>query len=320
MGLPEEPLPTSLGEFSVDFMTDDQYPACAIIIPHFNDVERLVRCLSALMPQVTPEVEVVVVDNGSTQPLDPVRVAWPDLRIVTEPIKGAAAARNRGVAETGAQGLLFLDSDCVPAENWLARAQEVIGQADITGGAIDVFDETPPPRTGAEAFETIFAFDNRTYIETKGFSVTANLITTRDIFARAGPFRPGLSEDLDWCHRATAAGARLAYDEDLRVAHPTRSDWPALRRKWRRLTDEAWCLRDTTLPARASWALRALVMPISVVAHAPRIFFSPRLDGPGERFAAFATLIRLRLLRCLWMLRQAAGASPGGRPAGVKSR
>ena len=300
-------------------MTD---PICAIIIPHFNDVERLSRCLSALMPQVTPEVEVVVVDNGSDQSLDPVRAAWPALRIVTEPGRGAAAARNRGVAETDAPGLLFLDCDCVPAEDWLtrARALAVIGQADITGGAIDVFDETSPPRSGAEAFETIFAFDNRAYIETKGFSVTANLVTTRAIFERTGPFRPGLSEDLDWCHRATAAGARLTYDDRLRVAHPTRSDWPALKRKWRRLTDEAWRLRSTTVAARAGWALRALAMPVSVAAHAPRIFFSPRLDGPGERFAAFATLVRLRLLRCVWMLRQAAGPGLSDRQMGAPAR
>jgi len=295
-------------------------PDHAVIIPHFNDVERLLRCLSALMPQVTPEVEVVVVDNGSSQPLDPVRAAWPDLRVVTEPERGAAAARNRGVAETSAPALTFLDCDCVPADNWLARARAMIGQADITGGAIDVFDETPPPRSGAEAFETVFAFDNRAYIETKGFSVTANLITTRAVFDRTGPFRPGLSEDLDWCHRATAAGARLTYDENLRVSHPTRPDWPALKRKWRRLTDEAWGLRDMTFAARAGWALRALAMPVSVVAHAPRIFFSPRLDGPGERFAAFATLLRLRLLRCAWMLRQAAGPSAigGHKSAGAR--
>ena len=261
-----------------------------------------------------------LIGHDVTQPLDPVRTAWPDLRIVTEPIKGAAAARNRGVAETGARGLLFLDCDCVPAKDWLSRARDLIGQADITGGAIDVFDETPPPRSGAEAFETIFAFDNRAYIETKGFTVTANLVTTRAVFDRTGPFRPGLSEDLDWCHRATAAGARLAYDENLRVAHPTRPDWPALRRKWRRLTDEAWGLRETTLPARAGWALRALAMPVSVAAHAPRILFSPRLDGPGERFAAFATLIRLRLLRCLWMLRQAVGPGPVGRRLEAESR
>ena len=81
----------------------------AIIIPHFNDVTRLTRCLAALLPTVPPGVEVVVVDNGSTESLDPVRAAWPDLRIVTEDRKGAYAARNRGVAETTAQRLFFLD-------------------------------------------------------------------------------------------------------------------------------------------------------------------------------------------------------------------
>lgn len=110
--------------------------------------------------------------------------------------------------------------------------------ADLVGGRVSVFDETPPPRTGAQAFEVAFAFDNRAYIAAKGFSVTANLVTRRDVFLATGPFVHGVSEDLDWCRRATAKGFRLAYDDDLRVGHPSRNDWPALRRKWQRVAED----------------------------------------------------------------------------------
>lgn len=51
-----------------------------------------------------------------------------------------------------------------------------------------------------------------------------------------GPFSAGLSEDLEWCRRATAAGNQLFYDPGLRVRYPLRSDWAALERKWRRLS------------------------------------------------------------------------------------
>lgn len=279
----------------------------AVIIPHYNDVARLLRCLEDLFAMPLDGAEIVVVDNASTQSLDPVRQRFPGLRVVTEPQKGAAAARNRGVAETAAPLLLFLDADCRPAPDWLATARAVAGRAELVGGRIDVFDETPPPRSGAEAFETVFAFDCRSYVEQKGFSVTANLLTRRDVFADVGGFVVGLSEDLDWCHRATARGHRLVYEDALRVRHPTRSDWAALRRKWQRLTEEAFALNGTAPAARLRWGLRAIAMPASAIAHLPRIATAPALSGPGERAAAAATLLRLRVLRMGWMLRQAAG-------------
>ncbi len=282
----------------------------AIIIPHYNDTVRLGRCLAALMPQVGPGTEVLVVDNGSTDSLDAVRAAFPGLRIVIEAAKGAANARNRGVAETAAPFLVFLDSDCLPAPGWLAAAQTALTRstADLVGGRVEVFDETPGPRTGAQAFEAVFAFDNRAYVERRGFSVTANLVTRREVFLATGPFVHGLSEDLDWCRRAVAKGFRLAYDDTLRVAHPSRGDWPALARKWRRLTAEGFGVNGRSPARRLLWAGRALLMPVSVLAHAPRILRHPALRG-GERTRALRTLLRLRLARMRWMLGQALRGS-----------
>lgn len=278
----------------------------AIIIPHYNDTDRLIRCLDALGPQLADDVELVVVDNASTKPLDPVLSRFPDLRIVTEPRKGAAHARNRGVGETTAPTLLFTDSDCLPAVDWVAVARKTLARntADLVGGRVSVFDETAPPRTGAQAFEAAFAFDNRAYIAAKGFSVTANLVTHRDVFLATGPFVHGISEDLDWCRRATAKGFRLAYDGDLRVGHPSRNDWPALRRKWQRVTEELFGVNGRSPARRLAWAARALTMPVSILAHTPRVLRHPDLTG-GERLRALATLVRLRLLRMVWMLGQA---------------
>lgn len=280
-------------------------PHAAVIIPHFNDAVRLKRCLDALMPQIDPNTDVVVVDNGS-DPSPEAMVAShdPKVRLLYETRKGAAHSRNRGVAETSASRIFFLDCDCVPSSDWLATAYEVAKQADLVGGQVTVFAETPPPRSGAEAFETVFAFDNRTYVQSKGFSVTANLLTTRVVFDRIGGFTPGLSEDLDWCRRATAAGFELAYEARLKVSHPARADWPALSRKWRRLTDESWALEDRGMTDRLRWGLRALAMLPSVCWHMPRVVQHPALEGGGERIRAALTLAKLRSQRCLWMLCQ----------------
>lgn len=280
----------------------------AIIIPHYNDVTRLITCLDALDP-VPDTVELVVVDNGSTDDLSPVRRAYPQLRIITETQKGAAMARNAGVAETTAPRLLFLDCDCVPSSDWIDTALGIADQADIIGGLVDVFDETLPPRTGAQAFETIFAFDNADYIAQKGFSVTANILTRRDVFMATGPFRTGVSEDLDWCHRARAEGFELIYAPNLKVSHPSRTDWAALARKWKRLTQEAFGINGASPTARLKWAMRAMLMPISILAHLPKVLRSKRISGLRDRFVAAGTLIRLRMQRMVWMLRQAAGGS-----------
>lgn len=284
-----------------------------VIIPHYNDVVRLRRCLEALRPQLEAvnadgaRVDVVLVDNCSTDPLEEIHSFWPDLRILREPEKGAAAARNCGVHATHAEALFFLDADCVPRADWLATALEIHTRADVTGGQVTVFDETPAPRRGAQAFETVFAFDNRAYVEEKGFSVTANLLTRRDIFEDVGDFRPGLSEDLDWCHRARAKGYGLVYAASLSVAHPTRSDWAALRKKWRRITQESFGLLDGGVKTRAVWALRGLAMLASVLPHGVRVLRHRDLSGRSERLAGLGTLARLRLTRCIWMLRQALG-------------
>jgi len=282
-------------------------PATAVIIPHYNDVVRLERCLTALSRNDLSACEVVIVDNGSTLSLDGLRAAFPGFRFLVEHERGAAAARNRGVRETTAARLMFVDADCVPADNWVTTGCDVSGQADLIGGRVEVFDETPPPRSGAEAFEAVFAFDFRTYIDVQGFSGTGNLVTRRDVFEDVGHFRGGVSEDRDWSFRATAKGYRLIYADGLRVGHPSRQDWPALRAKWRRTTQEMFAQTGGDNAARLRWAIKGLAMPTSALVHMPRILRSPCLSGPGERARAIATLWRLRLRRMVWMLRQAAG-------------
>lgn len=288
-------------------------PIAAIIIPHFEDAARLARCLTALAPQLLPhagEIEVVVVDNGSRPGFDEGLPTVPGLRILHEPRRGAAEARNRGIAETTAERLFFLDCDCIPAPDWLASALVLSDRADLVGGRVAVFDETPPPRTGAQAFEAVFAFDNRAYVQAKGFSVTANLLARREVYRRISGFHAGLSEDKDWCHRATAAGFRLIYEDGLQVSHPSRGDWDALARKWRRLTVETFALQAVTPKHRLLWVLRAGVVVASILPHGVRVLTAAALDA-GEKGRGLGTLLLLRLTRAGWMLRQALTGRAG---------
>ncbi|WP_424968563.1 glycosyltransferase family 2 protein [Dinoroseobacter sp. S375] len=284
----------------------------AIIIPHYNDVVRLRTCLAALVPQIAAltqgdgpgPVDLVVIDNGSTQDLDPIMADFPQARFLSEPQKGAAPARNTGVRESTAPCLFFIDADCVPDPDWLKTALDLSGWDGIIGGRVDVFDETPPPRSGAEAFETVFAFPQEQYVTRKNFSVTANLLTTRKVFEDTGPFDGTVVEDSDWCQRAVARGWPIAYHPELGVGHPTRNDWSALRRKWKRTTAENYFAGGTDPVSRLRWALRAGAVLASAPLHIPRVLRHPALAA-GERAPCIGVLIRLRVLRAGWMLRQA---------------
>lgn len=280
----------------------------AVIIPHYEDVARLTLCLEALFDaddDVLADVEVAVVDNGSSQSLAELEARFPRARFLIEEEKGAAAARNKGVAETTAAYLFFLDADCIPGPDWLETAKDAVKRADLVGGRIDTFDETPPPRSGAEAFEAVFAFRQKAYVEEKGFSVSANLLTTRAVFNDTGGFVVGVSEDLDWCQRALAKGYQLTYADDLVVRHPSRQDWNALRKKWRRLSSEAFHLNGLSIGRRLIWACKACVVLLSLAVHAPKLLMSSKLDSSKERFAGLVTLVRLRIWRACYMLLQA---------------
>ena len=297
-------------------------PDLSVVVPHYDDLARLRVCLGALAPQVDAGVEVVVADNGTPGGLGDVADTLPGVRAIAVDERGAAPARTAGAAASGAPVIAFLDADCRPAPDWIAAIRAAVaahgmdtGSGTVLGGRIGVFDEGPGPRSGAQAFETVFAFDQAGYVSRKGFAVTANLVVPRAVWDATGPFRPGVSEDVDWCRRAVAGGARLLYAPEILVEHPTRGDWAALAKKWRRLTSEEFELSGRGRPL--AWRAKALAMPVSAVAHAPKVLRAPGLS-PAEKGRGLVTLGRLRLARMAWMLAGAGAgrAAPGGEKTG----
>lgn len=273
-------------------------PRVSVIVPHYEDLASLGRCLDALAAQDFADFEIVVGDNASPSGLAAVEaVVAGRARVVVEPEKGAGAARNAAVAASAGAVLAFTDADCTPVPGWLAAGVAALAGADLVGGAMAVSVGDEAAITPVEAFERLFAFDNRAYVEAKGFSVTANLFTRRDVFDAVGGFRPAVSEDADWCLRARDAGYRIAYAPAALVAHPARRTWGELARKWDRLVRESHALHRARGGGTAAWLGRTWLLPASIPAHLPRILTSPRLVRPRDRLAAAGVMARLRLWR-----------------------
>jgi hypothetical protein len=171
-----------------------------------------------------------------------------------------------------------------------------------------------PRRPNAiEAFEIVFNFNFRRYIEKVGFTGTGNLFVPRSHFDRIGPFRTAVSEDMEWCFRARGLGLRIGYAERAVVGHPARQSWAELKGRWVRMLSEHHSLAATQPQGRIKFALKAVAMPFSVVPHAARVMASDRLPDARTKLGAILVLARLRLWRAGRMLRLVSGvAVPGG--------
>ena len=96
----------------------------SVVLPYYAQPEELVRMLAALEGQTYPRelFEVVVVDDGSPEPLERPRETPLDVKVVRQEDLGfgAARARNTGVRAAAHDILLFLDTDYLPEADWLA--------------------------------------------------------------------------------------------------------------------------------------------------------------------------------------------------------
>lgn len=275
-------------------------PRISVVVPHYNDLERLDRCLAALNAQTMPReaFEIIVADNNSPCGMVAVEQAVAGrARIVMAMTPGAGPARNAGAEAAQGEILAFTDSDCVPEPDWLAHGVAALASADFIGGGMKVLVPGGRAMSGAEAFETVFAFDNERYVKRLHFTVTANLLCPREIFFKVGPFRTAVSEDNEWCWRARQKGFAIGYAADAVVGHPARADWAQLKGKWRRICAERYALSRDGGASALRWIGKTWLELPAIPVHALRILTDRRVPSAGERLSALGTLAAIRLWR-----------------------
>ena len=103
-------------------VSDAHRPSISVIIPTFNRAPVVSRAIHSVLAQELRDLEVVVVDDGSTDDTQDVVQQIQDgrlVRIVQETNRGVADARNAGVIASSANMVTFLDSDDEAAPSWL---------------------------------------------------------------------------------------------------------------------------------------------------------------------------------------------------------
>jgi glycosyltransferase involved in cell wall biosynthesis len=122
-------------------MSRQESSLVSVIVPSYNGGRYLPEAIDSVLRQTYKRVELIVVDDGSTDDTAAVAARYPEVRYFRQENQGVAAARNRGVRESRGGLLVFLDSDDVllptaleiGAKNLQARPEcaFVSGQCDL---------------------------------------------------------------------------------------------------------------------------------------------------------------------------------------------
>ena len=215
-------------------------PRVSVIVPVWNDLSGISRCLDCLADQTLDQdrFEVLVVDNGSDPPVT-LAGRPANVRLLREPEPGSYCARNSAIAEARGSVFAFTDADCLPQPEWLAAGLAALDTHDrpaFVGGRITVPGARPGLLSPVEAFEATANFNQERQIREMGCSATANLFVRRSVMEQVGIFGTAKSGgDYLWCKRAMACGVDPLYSDEALVYHPSRGSRSAVLSRERRL-------------------------------------------------------------------------------------
>jgi mycofactocin system glycosyltransferase len=207
-----------------------------VVVPVLDRSGPLARCLTALGDRHP----VLVVDDGSRDPAAVAAVAAAHgARLVRRDVNGGpGAARNTALDHVATDLVAFLDSDCVPGEDWADRLAAHFADPLVAAVAPRIRPLAPDTAAGryTRATSSLDLGDRPARVapgRRTSYVPTAALVVRRSAVAEAGAFDPALrvGEDVDLVWRLHAAGHRVRYAPDVTVGHDEPRTWAALLRR-----------------------------------------------------------------------------------------
>lgn len=200
-------------------------PALSVVVPAHNVGAWVRECLSSIVDDQDVDLEVIVVDDGSTDDtwdvVTRLAAAHPEIRVVRSPGVGGAQARNYGAELARGEYLAFADADDLVPRSAYARMLDAAraGNADMVAGSFLKFFTTRTwrptwrwpafhePRTGATLADQPSLICNR---------ACWNRIFRRDFWFREGIYFPTVprSNDVVPMTKALVAAKRISVIPD----------------------------------------------------------------------------------------------------------
>ena len=292
-----------------DFVDVPDLPFVSVLIPVFNDQERLCLCLKALSNQTYPRdrYEVIVIDNGSEHDLSDMASEFPDVTFLRELRPGSYTARNRGLAIAKGSIIALTDADCVPEMSWIQAGVERLSRTancGLVAGNVLLFFKNPKRPNAAELYDAVTSFQQKKFIEKYHFGATANVFTYKHVFDNVGLFNDQLRSggDREWGQRVHAAGYQLVYADEVRIQHPARSSFIELKNRNIRLTAGSEHTRTRKKFVRLKMA-KTLLKDILPYRKLYMVWTSKRLQGVKQRLIVTGVLLQLQMGAAITRLR-----------------
>jgi glycosyltransferase involved in cell wall biosynthesis len=210
-------------------------PQISLIVCTRNRAESLPVCLNSIEQAAVAnravEVELLIVDNGSTDATAAVLLAWQKstsvrCRVLPAEQRGLSHARNHGLEHATGKIIAFTDDDCTVAPDYLTqveRAYAADAGPTLRGGRVELGDPRDLPFT----IKTDLAPQRFTGGHPGGFIHGCNLTMSRSALELVGRFdtrlgagQPiGAAEDSDFVYRAHRSGVMVLYDPLIVVFH-----------------------------------------------------------------------------------------------------
>lgn len=190
----------------------------SFVVPAYNEEAYLPACLESIVGQTRElgdAVEIIVVNNASTDRTRAVALAAPGVRVVDEPRKGLTFARQAGFAASTGDLIANVDSDARLTPGWVARVMREFGKNPrlmSLSGPLVYYDMSSTQQLAVQAFYwlAILLYGMNRYVLRAGSMVQGgNFVLRRDALEQIGGFNTAIAfygEDTDIARRMSRVG------------------------------------------------------------------------------------------------------------------
>jgi glycosyltransferase involved in cell wall biosynthesis len=183
----------------------------SFVIPAYNEEKYIGDCLKSIIANRTDDfLEIIVIDNASTDGTASVALGFPGVRVVAEPQKGLTKARQRGLMEAKGELVAYLDADTRMPPGWANIVKAEFAHRPnmvCLSGPFHYFDMPPGKKALAEGLWALTAMPIFWMV---GFMVLgANFVAKRDALEKIGGFDTTISfygEDTNIAWRLNKVG------------------------------------------------------------------------------------------------------------------
>ncbi len=206
-------------------------PRFSIIVPVYNRIDEVDDLLKSLTEQTNKDFEIVLIEDGSSQPCESAVDKYKDnlsIQYYYKSNEGRSIARNYGLERAKGDYFIFFDSDCVIPPEYFEKLSKALDK-----NPLDCFGGPDAAHQSFSSTQKAINYSMTSFLTTGGIRGgkiqlekfvprTFNMGYSRKVYETVGGFREMFSEDIDMSTRIRQAGFSIGLIREAFVYHKRR--------------------------------------------------------------------------------------------------